>query len=647
MAMLDHPTGEENTLCVPLTKEEKEKFQQLRAAEARRLRGDSAKAREAFIDRQSQRLVARTGMDLPNARRTIERQCDGVLLLDVELPFDDPELEDKTVADVLAEPARFDGCTLADPIEGVEYGRCKARVMRRDDGTIWINSFAHGRTVYELAPDQVTKKDVDKSVNNSSREDIGTTNVASLEKYRATVVTLSRLALDEYALRRKTAAKELNVAAAHLDQAVKTARKNQRAQRPINPSWRDLLIRNDDGEVLPNAANVLQVLRSAPEWNDVLALNEFNQRPMLVHKPPWAKEWSKPRPFADADAARALIWMQENGIPLCRMEAVHQALAVAIDDNRFHPVRDYLDAQSWDGKPRLDGWLTYYLGVDPIEHYTGPVGRCWMIAAVARIYRPGCQAKYCLVLEGDQDLGKSTALETLGGEWYTDDIAELGTKDSALQAGNAWIVELAELDSVRKAHVAAVKAFISRKVDRFRKPFGRNVIDQERQCIMAGSINPGAEYLLDQTGNVRFWPVLCTKIDIVSLTRDRDQLWAEAVHRFKNGEKWWIEDEQAVAAAREQQDARAEGDSWTDAIKNYLDERPTTIAVTTTQILRNALYIDLKDHDKAKQSRVGIIMRRQLEWRRRKSGDHRWFEHPDASDTEFTDTVPAQEVQAK
>jgi hypothetical protein len=288
---------------------------------------------------------------------------------------------------------------------------------------------------------------------------------------------------------------------AHIDRAAKAARKKPARS---GQDWRDSLSRNRDGEPYATASNVLIALRGAPQWQGVLALNEFNQRPMLVGKPPWTQEWDKPRPFSDADEARTLVWMQENGIPLCRMEAVHQALAVAIDDNRYHPVRDYLEALVWDGKPRLDWWLTYFLGVKPIEHYTSPVGRCWMISAVARIYQPGCQAKYCLVLEGDQDLGKSTALEVLGGEWYTDDIAELGTKDSAMQAGNAWIVELAELDSVRKAHIAAVKAFISRKVDRFRKPFGRYIISQERQCILAASINPGAEYLADETGNVRF-----------------------------------------------------------------------------------------------------------------------------------------------
>jgi hypothetical protein len=141
------------TACPPLRIVDQAKLGELRARERHRLAGECAKARELFIDRQARRLVERVGMDLPRARRTIERQCDGVLLPDLELPFDDPELAGKTVADVLADPAAFEGEILADPLEGVEYGRGKARIMRHADGSVWINSFAHGRTTYELKLD--------------------------------------------------------------------------------------------------------------------------------------------------------------------------------------------------------------------------------------------------------------------------------------------------------------------------------------------------------------------------------------------------------------------------------------------------------------------------------------------------------------
>jgi hypothetical protein len=143
------------TACPPLTVAETSRLQELRAKAAHRLAGEQDKTRRAFIATQAKQLAARKGISVKEAMPTIMRQCEGVLLPDVVLPFDDPELEGRTVADVLADPDRFEGATLADPLEGVDYGTCKAQIMRRADGSMWIHSFAHGRTVYDLKLDAV------------------------------------------------------------------------------------------------------------------------------------------------------------------------------------------------------------------------------------------------------------------------------------------------------------------------------------------------------------------------------------------------------------------------------------------------------------------------------------------------------------
>lgn len=132
---------------------EQAQLRALRRAEAQRLAPASKAAREAFITRQAARIVDRTGCQLPAARQVVERQRAGVLLPAIALSFDDAALRGATVADVLSDPERFIGATLADPLEGVEYGAHKAMVMRRDDGTMWIHSFAHGRTTYDLKYD--------------------------------------------------------------------------------------------------------------------------------------------------------------------------------------------------------------------------------------------------------------------------------------------------------------------------------------------------------------------------------------------------------------------------------------------------------------------------------------------------------------
>ena len=197
-----------------------------------------------------------------------------------------------------------------------------------------------------------------------------------------------------------------------------------------------------------------------------------------------------------------------------------------------------------------------------------------------------CIAKYCLILLGPQDLGKSTALAALGGEFFTDDISELGTKDAAMQNAGVWIIELAELASTRKAHLDSVKSFISRSTDRFRPPYGTHPIARPRQSVLAGTVNPSDAFLKDETGNVRFWPITCTTIDLEALRRDRDQLWAEAVHRYGAGETWWFEDAEEIEAARAAQAEHSEtieDQPWFTTVKQWIDDEEKLVYATAPQ----------------------------------------------------------------
>jgi predicted P-loop ATPase len=376
--------------------------------------------------------------------------------------------------------------------------------------------------------------------------------------------------------------------------------------------WRYDLIVNKDGAAMALESNAMLVMRKHPDMVDVFALDEFHRRATLMRPPPWARPNDKfPRPVNDADLSDLLAWLQQQGIHLHGRGPVRIALASVVQDHTFHPIRDYLDSLIWDGTPRLDKWLSYYLGVEPIENYTALAGRWWMISAVARIYKSGCTAKYVLIIEGNQDLGKSTALLVLGGDWFTDDIETLGTKDSKLQVGNAWIIELAELDSTKRADISAIKAFISRRTDKFRPPYGEHTIEQHRQCALAATVNPPAgAYLHDETGAVRFWPVLATKIDLDALKHDRDQLWAEAVHRYKAGERWWPEKEDGFQPEAEQE-ARSEtieDDPWFSEIARYTKGDPAPF--TASEVMREALDIPKERMDKMAQRRLGRILRK-------------------------------------
>ena len=142
------------------------------------------------------------------------------------------------------------------------------------------------------------------------------------------------------------------------------------------------------------------------------------------------------------------------------------------------------------------------------------------IAAVARIMQPGCKNDYMPIFEGAQDKGKSTAIDALFSPWFSDDLAELGTKDAAMQVRVAWGIEVAELAAMTRGEIERVKAFITRKVDRFRPSYGRRVIEVPRQSVFWGSTNADT-YLKDETGGRRFWPIRCNGIDVQAIKQDR------------------------------------------------------------------------------------------------------------------------------
>ena len=268
---------------------------------------------------------------------------------------------------------------------------------------------------------------------------------------------------------------------------------------------------------------------------------------------------------------RAAEWLQRRELNVTPMTVSRSVGAVAREIT-VHPVRDHLGALAWDGVPRIETWACRYLGAEDTA-FNRSVGALWLISAVARIFRPGVKADHMLVLEGPQGARKSTALKILAGEdWFTDELPDLGSKDAAMHMQGVWIIEIAELDAIGKAEVSRIKAFLTRTTDRFRPPYGRYTIEVPRQCVFAGTVNPDT-YLRDETGNRRFWPVRCGTIDIDALARDRDQLWAEAVARFRAGAIWWIDTPELIAAAKSEQEKRYQGDAWDARIDRWLTPR--------------------------------------------------------------------------
>ena len=201
-------------VCPPLTVVEMARLEEFKAKESHRLAPEVAKAKAAFIERQAKKLAERTGIPEHTAKHIVLRQCDGVLRPDIELPFDDPELTGCTVGDVLADPDRFVDKTLADPLEGVDYGPSKAKIMRRADGSMWINSFAHGRTTYELKHSAAS---VRKAMTAAVKEEVVTTFTRLVVCADVDAVELEEL--------RQLAAEQSGVGLRVVDRALKAARR--------------------------------------------------------------------------------------------------------------------------------------------------------------------------------------------------------------------------------------------------------------------------------------------------------------------------------------------------------------------------------------------------------------------------------------
>jgi hypothetical protein len=281
-------------------------------------------------------------------------------------------------------------------------------------------------------------------------------------------------------------------------------------------AWLDDLIVGEQGTPRDCLANGAIALRMDPDLAGRIAFDE-HRGAVMCRDLPWrtGDDW---REWANSDDLRFAEWLQLREVPL-RPTTCADAVATVADENRNHPVRNYLEELVWDGVPRLDSWLQRYLGVkvlpgigEEAKHralYVREVGRRWAISGVARIYRPGCKADHALVLEGRQGAGKSSALAALvpNADWFADEISDLGSKDSAQDLRGKWLLELAELSALKRGEIERVKAFMSRSVDHYRPSYGRRSQDFPRQCFFAGTTN-AEEYLIDETGNRRWWPVI-------------------------------------------------------------------------------------------------------------------------------------------
>lgn len=350
------------------------------------------------------------------------------------------------------------------------------------------------------------------------------------------------------------------------------AERKEAAEREFaDTDWENALELDKQGRIKDTLDNIVIILRNDDELQSI-AFNRHRDGIDAKDGLPW--EQMKPG-WNDSDNAALKVFLSRKyGIysPTKTKDAI---LAVAAE-RAYHPILEYLDAlPAWDEVPRIETLLIDYFGAED-SAYTRAVIRKTMAAAVARIYRPGTKFDSVLILNGPQGIGKSTFFAKLAGDWFSDSLTltDMKDKSGAEKLQGYWILELSELNGMKKADVETVKSFISRADDKYRASYGVNVESHPRQSIIVGSTNAESGFLRDITGNRRFWPVRITgesskhPWDIDSETVQ--QIWAEALVTYKAGEVLYLRGEEATAAVSEQA-AAMESDDREGIIRNYLD----------------------------------------------------------------------------
>ncbi len=371
----------------------------------------------------------------------------------------------------------------------------------------------------------------------------------------------------------------------------------------ISVDWRAEMLIKKDGTYLRRYSNTAAFIRHHPEFRGKWTFESMTAMPWFDGQPM--------QPTVVHEIRAKIEQVLGFTAPVADIEA---AIMAAAHDRPFHPIQQYLRSLDWDGEPRLSSMARDYLGSTAAHH--AEMIRRFMIGAVARVMRPGCKMDTALMLVGAQGIRKSTFFAVLGGTWHSDTFMDITSRDGLMALHSAWLYEFAELENIVNGRAESrLKAFMSSSHDTLRVPYAKSMESRARSVVICGTTNRD-QFLTDDTGSRRFWIVPAhQRIDTGLLTEMRDQLWAEAVSAYEAGEPWWLDDDTA-AIVEQHNEEHNEDDPWLEAVEDWVT-RPNVTQVTTTELLRHAIGLEVARHDRWAQTRVGRIMKR-LGWKRRR-----------------------------
>lgn len=371
-------------------------------------------------------------------------------------------------------------------------------------------------------------------------------------------------------------------------------------------------------------------------FHNLFRYNAFSEDIEFVASPVWDTTIDEGKTLDDDDLIQMKFYLTSKHSLEPAKSIVGESCFILAKHNSYNPVKQYIESEKWDGTPRLDSWLNAITGcVDNV--YTRDVSAKMMIACVNRVYNPGCKFDHMVIFEGEQGIGKSTMIEELAGRWYLDTNFDNKDKDIIDAMRGSLIIEVGELAGMNKKDVNWMKSFITRKVDRVRLAYASRTKDFKRKSIFVGTYNPSGNntYLNDDTGNRRFWPVECMKIDIPALKLIKRQLWAEAFNR--KSERYYIDNPESLKILDSlHKDRELEGPSFIKT-KDWLDSNGM-VQVTGVDIIEKCWGIKTDGRDpKDLQSHytiVGLIMRK-LKWVKGTNEKRHYYFKPEAEGAPF------------
>lgn len=364
-----------------------------------------------------------------------------------------------------------------------------------------------------------------------------------------------------------------------------------------NDDWITELRYNTKGTLDSSIYNGYLFLENLPSLKQGVVYNEFSHRIEKVKKFPWEKE--KGLEWSDSDTVLLRAYLDETKKFKVDKNTIMASILQSANARHHHPVKKFIEAEKWDGTKRIERIFIDYLGVEDTE-YTREVTKKWFTGAVARIYRPGVKFEIVPILSGAQGIGKSTLINKLAPDFFSDGLRGLGeSKDDLQFLIGSWLLEISELSAMKKTEVEKTKQFISAREDRFRVAYGDIPQRFPRTCVFIGTSN-NDQYLKDKTGNRRFYPLSCERgrqkktVYDGSLEKIVPQLWAEAKHYYDNGEALYLREEIEKVAREKQQEAMVE-DIAEKIIYEYLEielpenwyQRPTADRVQFIQDVLN------------------------------------------------------------